>query len=390
MRVAEMTSPTRVVWHVVDNHFNFTDDANEWKGTEIHFDIIRVGTKTELRFTHLGLAPANECFDVCSGAWDFYLQTSLRGLIRTGRACPTPLSSPPLKASPHSRPVENQNQTDHKEHQAYHPDQQDHPHNGANRGIGQALVAEALGRGAGRVYAGLTRPWPTPRTGCPPRPRHHQPGADRSGRRGSRRGPTCSLTTPVTGLYDDLSDRAALEEHLAVNLFGPYDMVEAFLPALAASSGSVVNVLSIASLAALPIIPSYSASKAAAFSLTQNLRPLLAPARHQRPCGAGRADRHRHVPGFRGPKVSPQVRGRPPSSTAWKPETRRFSPTPCSRPSPKAGAPVRLSPSSASSPASFARPLSPRRPTKGTVGRSPGALHDWRTGDQPLPILQER
>ena len=45
MRVAEMTRPTRVVWHVVDNHFNFTDDANEWKGTEIHFDITRVEAK---------------------------------------------------------------------------------------------------------------------------------------------------------------------------------------------------------------------------------------------------------------------------------------------------------------------------------------------------------
>ena len=33
---------------------------------------------------------------------------------------------------------------------------------GANRGIGQALVAEALSRGAERVYAS---PWPT-RTGA--------------------------------------------------------------------------------------------------------------------------------------------------------------------------------------------------------------------------------
>jgi Activator of Hsp90 ATPase homolog 1-like protein len=94
MRVAELTSPTRVVWHVVDNHFNFTDDANEWKGTEIHFDITRVGTKTELRFTHLGLVPTHECFEVCSGAWDFYLQTSLRGLIRTGKGLPNPLEQP--------------------------------------------------------------------------------------------------------------------------------------------------------------------------------------------------------------------------------------------------------------------------------------------------------
>jgi len=94
LRVAEMTSPTRVVWHVVDNHFNFTDDASEWKGTEIRFDITRVGTKTELRFTHLGLVADYECFEVCSGAWDFYLQTSLRGLIRTGKGLPNPLEQP--------------------------------------------------------------------------------------------------------------------------------------------------------------------------------------------------------------------------------------------------------------------------------------------------------
>ena len=75
-------------------HFDFTDDADEWKGTEIHFDILRNGSKTELRFTHVELVPAYECFEVCSGAWDFYLQTSLRGLIRTGRGLPNPLEQP--------------------------------------------------------------------------------------------------------------------------------------------------------------------------------------------------------------------------------------------------------------------------------------------------------
>jgi uncharacterized protein YndB with AHSA1/START domain len=94
IRVTEMSSPTRVVWQVVDNHFSFTDEPNEWQGTEIHFDITRAGAKTELRFTHLGLVPAYECFDVCSGAWDFYLRTSLRGLIRAGKGLPNPLETP--------------------------------------------------------------------------------------------------------------------------------------------------------------------------------------------------------------------------------------------------------------------------------------------------------
>jgi short-subunit dehydrogenase len=77
-------------------------------------------------------------------------------------------------------------------------------------------------------------------------------------------------------LFDDLSDRAALERHLAVNLFGTYDVTQAFLPLVTRSRGAIVNVLSVAALAALPIIPAYSISKAAAFSLSQSLRALLA------------------------------------------------------------------------------------------------------------------
>ena len=77
-------------------------------------------------------------------------------------------------------------------------------------------------------------------------------------------------------LYDDLSDRALLEQHLAVNLFGTYGVTQAFLPKLARSRGAIVNVLSVAALASLPIIPAYSISKAAAFSLSQSLRALLA------------------------------------------------------------------------------------------------------------------
>jgi NAD(P)-dependent dehydrogenase (short-subunit alcohol dehydrogenase family) len=77
-------------------------------------------------------------------------------------------------------------------------------------------------------------------------------------------------------LYDDLSDRAALERHLAVNLFGTYGVTQAFLPLLTLSGGAIVNVLSVTALAALPLIPAYSISKAAAFSLSQSLRALLA------------------------------------------------------------------------------------------------------------------
>jgi NAD(P)-dependent dehydrogenase (short-subunit alcohol dehydrogenase family) len=77
-------------------------------------------------------------------------------------------------------------------------------------------------------------------------------------------------------LYEDLSDRAALERHLAVNLFGPWGVTRAFLPLLTRSGGAIVNNVSLMALAPLPLTPAYSISKAAAFSLTQSLRALLA------------------------------------------------------------------------------------------------------------------
>jgi short-subunit dehydrogenase len=85
-----------------------------------------------------------------------------------------------------------------------------------------------------------------------------------------------SINNAGLAFDDDLSDRTALERHLAVNLFGTYGVTQAFLPSLTRSRGAIVNVLSVVSLAALPIIPAYSISKAAAFSLSQSLRALLA------------------------------------------------------------------------------------------------------------------
>ena len=88
LRVTEFIAWKRIAWLVLDNFFDFTKNKSEWKGTEIQFDIARKRDKTEIRFTHLGLIPDYECFDICSNSWDFYLNTSLRGLIRTGQGLP--------------------------------------------------------------------------------------------------------------------------------------------------------------------------------------------------------------------------------------------------------------------------------------------------------------
>ena len=147
---------------------------------------------------------------------------------------------------------------------------------GANRGIGRALVEEALQLGAQRVYA-ATR---TPFTHSDPRVTPILLDVTNAAqiREAAANIPTLDLLINNAGIanYDDLSDRSMLDRHLAVNFFGIYDLSQAFLPALKRSHGAIVNILSIVALAPLPIIASYSVSKAAAFSLTQSLRAFLA------------------------------------------------------------------------------------------------------------------
>jgi NAD(P)-dependent dehydrogenase (short-subunit alcohol dehydrogenase family) len=147
---------------------------------------------------------------------------------------------------------------------------------GANRGIGQALVAEALNRGATRVYAGTRQPLAHPDPRVTPLPLDVTNPAQT--RAAAEQVDALDLLINNAGiwLYDDLSDRAMLEEHLAVNFYGPWGVTQALLPSLTRSRGAIVNNVSLMALAALPLTPAYSISKAAAFSLTQSLRALLA------------------------------------------------------------------------------------------------------------------
>jgi NAD(P)-dependent dehydrogenase (short-subunit alcohol dehydrogenase family) len=147
---------------------------------------------------------------------------------------------------------------------------------GANRGIGRALVEEALRRGAKRVYAGTRRPLAHLDGRVTPLTLDVTNAAQIEGAVDRVESLNILINNAGLALYDDLSDRAALERHLAVNLFGTYGVTQAFLPLLTRSRGAIVNVLSVAALAALPLIPAYSISKAAAFSLSQSLRALLA------------------------------------------------------------------------------------------------------------------
>jgi uncharacterized protein YndB with AHSA1/START domain len=88
IRVVELVPGTRVVWRVLDNFMSFIDDQSEWKDTEIRFELTGTDRGTELRFTHVGLVPSYECFDICRDAWGLYIRSSLPSFVTTGIGAP--------------------------------------------------------------------------------------------------------------------------------------------------------------------------------------------------------------------------------------------------------------------------------------------------------------
>ena len=115
---------------------------------------------------------------------------------------------------------------------------------GANRGLGQSLVEEALRRGAKRVYAGTRRPFVHSDERVTPLTLDVTYAAQVEAAVREVESLDVLINNAGLALYDDLSDRAALERHLAVNLFGPWRVTEAFLPLLTRGRGAVVKTTS--------------------------------------------------------------------------------------------------------------------------------------------------
>ena len=94
LKIVEFVPDKKVVWLVKHNYFNFTKDKTEWTGTRMVFELTEKDGKTEVRFTHQGLVPTYECYDICKDAWTSYIQTSLSKLISTGKGLPNASGKP--------------------------------------------------------------------------------------------------------------------------------------------------------------------------------------------------------------------------------------------------------------------------------------------------------
>lgn len=90
LKLVELIPNKKLVYQVLDNQFNFVKDKSEWIDTKLVFDISTANGKTKVQFTHEGLVPDYECYNVCRDAWTSYLQGSLKSLIETGKGKPNP------------------------------------------------------------------------------------------------------------------------------------------------------------------------------------------------------------------------------------------------------------------------------------------------------------
>jgi hypothetical protein len=88
-KLIEVIPDKKIVWLITDSKLSFVKDKSEWTNTQISFDISELDNKTQVRFTHMGLFPAVECYRDCSNAWGYYVN-SLRSLITTGKGQPEP------------------------------------------------------------------------------------------------------------------------------------------------------------------------------------------------------------------------------------------------------------------------------------------------------------
>ncbi len=90
IKLIELVSDEKLVYKVLDNQFSFIEDKNEWVNSKLIFEISKESDQTKVKFTHEGLTPDDECYEICNDAWGNYIKKSLYNLITKGKGEPNP------------------------------------------------------------------------------------------------------------------------------------------------------------------------------------------------------------------------------------------------------------------------------------------------------------
>jgi hypothetical protein len=104
-RVTEAVAGKRIVWLVTESLLPWLKDREEWKGTQLVFDITATDIGAQLTFTHIGLTAEVECFDQCEKGWDYFLSDSLHNLITEGAGLPDTTARTHMDTIGHVRPT---------------------------------------------------------------------------------------------------------------------------------------------------------------------------------------------------------------------------------------------------------------------------------------------
>ena len=91
-RIIDLTPYRKIVWKCFEArhvHNGYNDIEKEWVGTFVHWTIESISSKeSELSFSHDGLTPDLNCYEICTPAWDRFVTQSLKSFVETGVGMP--------------------------------------------------------------------------------------------------------------------------------------------------------------------------------------------------------------------------------------------------------------------------------------------------------------
>ena len=152
---------------------------------------------------------------------------------------------------------------------------------GANRGLGKAIVSALVEAGATKVYAAARDERSVTADGGRVVALTLDVTKPEQVSAAARKADDVTLLINNAGVLTSFNlltaSQSEIDADFRIQVHGTLGVIKAFLPVLERAHGgaTIVNVLSLVSLASFPALGGYSASKAAAYSMTQALRPEL-------------------------------------------------------------------------------------------------------------------